>query len=128
MLGIVVALFIGGRQSMAVGLIPHPWDKLVHAIVFALIACTIGLSSNLRGWHKLAVAFFGALLVGALDEWHQMYLPGREAGLPDFIADVIGSIFGAACLAMKSLRSLHITPKHKESFVLMGSTRQGNSR
>lgn len=127
-LGIVAALFIGGRQPIAVGLISHPWDKVVHAVVFALLACTIGLSSNLRGWHKVAVAFFGALLVGALDEWHQMYLPGREAGLPDFIADVIGSIFGTAFLAMKSSRSLHITPKHRGSFALMRSTSQGNSR
>lgn len=127
-LGIVAVLFIGGRQPIAVGLISHPWDKVVHACVFALLACTIGLSSNLRGWHKSTVAFFGALLVGALDEWHQMYLPGREAGLSDFIADVIGSIFGTACLAMKSLRSLHITPKQRGSLALMGNTCQGNSR
>ena len=109
-LGIVALLFIGGRQSIAVGLIPHPWDKLVHTGVFALLACTIGLSSNLRGWPILAVAFFGALLVGALDEWHQMYLPGRKAGLSDFMADVIGSIFGTAFLAMKGSRSLHTHP------------------
>ncbi|SEP42931.1 VanZ family protein [Nitrosovibrio sp. Nv6] len=126
-LGIVAALFVGGRQPIAVGLISQPWDKVVHAGVFALLACTIGLSSNLRGWHKLAVAFFGALLVGALDEWHQMYLPGREAALSDFIADVIGSIFGTAFLVMKSSRSLRITPKHRGSFALMRSTCQGNS-
>ncbi|SEN97047.1 VanZ like family protein [Nitrosospira multiformis] len=112
-LGIVAVLFIGGRQSIAVGLIPPPWDKLVHATVFALLACTIGLSSNLRGWHKLAVAFFSALLIGALDELHQMYLPGREAGFADFIADIIGSIFGTAFLAMKSWRSLHTPSRHR---------------
>ena len=100
-LGIVAALFIGGRQPVAAGLISHPWDKLVHVSVFALLACTIGLASNLRGWQKLAVAFFGALLIGAFDEWHQMYLPGREAGWSDFFADVMGSIFGTAFLAMK---------------------------
>jgi hypothetical protein len=127
-LGIVAALFIGGRQPIAVGLIPHPWDKLVHTSVFALFACAIGLSSNLHGRHKLAAAFFGALLVGALDEWHQMYLPGREAGGADFIADVIGSIFGTAFLAMKGLRSLHITPKNRRSFALMRSTSQGSPR
>lgn len=112
-LGIVGILFIGGRQSIVVGLIPSPWDKLVHAGVFALLACTIGLSSNLRGWRKLAVAFFSALVIGALDELHQMYLPGREAGLADFIADIIGSIFGTAFLAMKNPRSLHIPSKHR---------------
>lgn len=105
-LGIVAALFIGGRQAIAVGLIPHPWDKLAHAAVFALLACAIGLSSNRRGWGRLAVAFFGALLVGALDEWHQVFLPGREADLSDFVADVIGSISGTVFLAMKAPPSL----------------------
>jgi hypothetical protein len=127
-LGIVAILFIGGRQPIAVGLIPHPWDKVVHAGVFALLACAIGLSSNLRGWPKLAIAFFGAVLAGAFDEWHQIYLPGREAGLSDFIADVIGSIFGTAFLAMKISRSLYITARARESFAPMRSPTQGNSR
>ncbi|SEO19314.1 VanZ like family protein [Nitrosospira multiformis] len=123
-LGIVAVLFIGGRQPIAVGLIPHPWDKVAHAGVFALLGYAIGLSSNLRGWHKLAIAFFGALLAGAFDEWHQVYLPGREAGLSDFIADIIGGIFGTAFLAMKSSRrcisQLDVSP--------MRSPSQGNSR
>jgi VanZ family protein len=110
---ILASLFIGGRQPVAVNLVSHPWDKLLHAGVFALLACTIGLASDLRGRQKLAVAFFGALLVGALDEWHQMYLPGREAGWSDFIADIIGSIFGTIFLAiflpMKGTRSLPIS-------------------
>jgi VanZ family protein len=110
---IVASLFIGGRQPVAVNLVSHPWDKLLHAGVFALLACTIGLASDFRGRQKLVVAFFGALLVGVLDEWHQMYLPGREAGWSDFIADVIGSIFGTAFLAivlsMKGKRSLPIS-------------------
>lgn len=127
-LGIVAVLFVGGRQSIAVGLIPSPWDKLVHAGVFALLACTIGWASNLRGWHKLAIAFFSALLVGALDELHQMYLPGREAGVDDFIADIIGSIFGTAFLGMKSSRPLHTPSRYRgvSSFALMRSRGQGN--
>ena len=110
---IVASLFIGGRQPVAVNLISHPWDKLLHAGVFVLLACTIGLASDLRGRQKPVVAFFGALLVGALDEWHQMYLPGREAAWSDFIADVIGSIFGTVFLAIllptKGKRSLPIS-------------------
>ena len=108
-IAIVASLFIGGQQPVAVNLVSHPWDKLLHGGVFALLACTIGLASDLRGRQKLAVAFFGAVLVGALDEWHQMYLPGREAGWPDFIADVVGGFLGTAFLAiflpMKGTRS-----------------------
>ena len=127
-LGIVAALFVGGRQSIAVGLIPTPWDKLVHAGVFALLACTIGLSSNLRGWHKLAVAFFSALLVGALDELHQMYLPGREAGVDDFIADIIGSIFGTAFFGNEKLASLAYPIQIQGSFEFRADEEPGSGK
>ena len=138
-LGIVAALFIGGRQAVAVGLIPHPWDKLAHAGVFALLACAIGLSSKRRGWGRLAVAFSGALLVGALDEWHQVFLPGREADPSDFIADLIGSISGTVFLAMRGSRSLYdlsavpavpgrSASEHGTGLTPAGSTGQGKPR
>ncbi|WP_176752803.1 VanZ family protein [Nitrosospira sp. Nsp1] len=101
-LGITVSLFIGGAQPIAVNLVPEPWDKLLHGIVFALLAWALGFASGFYGWRSLAVAFFGSLLVGLLDEWHQLYLPGRQAGWPDFIADMAGSLIGTISLALWS--------------------------
>jgi VanZ family protein len=97
-IGLPVGLFIGGAQPVAVGLVPPPWDKLVHALVFAVLAAAVGLASGLRGRVMLAVAFCGAVAVGALDEWHQMYLPGRSAGWDDLAADTIGSALGTMLL------------------------------
>ncbi|SFN75896.1 VanZ like family protein [Nitrosospira briensis] len=102
-LGIVVSLFVGGAQPVAVNLIPSPWDKLAHGVTFALLACAIGVASGLSDWQRLILAFFGSLLVGLLDEWHQVYLPGRQAGWPDLIADVVGSALGTALLAMERI-------------------------
>lgn len=99
-LAIMFNLFILGAQPVAVNLIPTPWDKLVHGGIFALLACGIGLASGLDGWRMLTVAIAGALLVGVLDEWHQMYLPGRHPGWDDLLADAIGSVMGAALLAL----------------------------
>lgn len=105
-LGIMSSLFIGGTQSVAVNLIPSPWDKLAHALVFALLAWAIGVASGLPDWRRLALAFFGSLLIGVLDEWHQVYLPGRQAGWPDLAADAAGSIVGTALLAIKRIRMI----------------------
>lgn len=99
-LGIILSLFLGGAQPVAVNLIPEPWDKLAHAVVFALLALAIGVASGFHGWHRLAIALCGSLLVGMLDEWHQMYLPGRQAGWSDLAADAVGSLFGMALLAI----------------------------
>jgi VanZ family protein len=103
-LGIIVSLFAGGAQPVAVNLIPPPWDKLAHGVIFALLAWAIGVASGLSGWDRQILAFFGSLLVGILDEWHQVYLPGREAGWPDLAADVLGSIVGTALLVLERIR------------------------
>lgn len=97
-IGLPLGLLVGGAQPIAVGLIPTPWDKLAHAAVFALLAAAIGHASGWHGRRVLAVAFVGALAMGAMDEWHQMFLPGRSAGLDDLAADAVGAALGAGAL------------------------------
>ena len=96
--GLPLGLYFGGAQPVAVGLIPSPYDKLVHAGVFAVMAAAIGYASGLRGLPMLLVAWLGGVAVGAMDEWHQMYLPGRSAGLDDLAADAAGAAVGALAL------------------------------
>jgi hypothetical protein len=54
---------------------------LSHCMLFALPTWRMGLSSGSQGKQRLMTPATGALLVGMLDEYHQAYLPGREAGL-----------------------------------------------
>jgi VanZ family protein len=98
-LAIILGLFVLGTQSFAVKLIPTPWDKLIHCALFALLTWGIGLATGLQGKQMLMVTATAALFVGMLDEYHQMYLPGREPGLDDLAADVTGIIIGIAFLA-----------------------------
>ena len=87
---LAAGLFIGGAQPAAVGLIPPPWDKFAHAGVFGAIAFLLHGGLRLRAW--LAVLL--AVLLGAGDEIHQAFLPGRFAGLDDWIADLFGALLG----------------------------------
>lgn len=98
MLGILFGLFVIGAQPVAAGLLQVPWDKLAHAGVFALLAVAIALSFGGWGWRMSALGLLGALLVGLLDEWHQMFLPGRQAGWDDFAADASGALLGLLCM------------------------------
>lgn len=97
-----VGLWVGGAQPVAVGLIPAPWDKLVHAAVFAVLAAAIGYASGMRGWRAMVLGFGAALLVGGIDEWHQLSLPGRSAGWDDLAADALGAAVGAWIAALRS--------------------------
>ena len=70
----VVGLFVGGSQPVAVGLFTEPWDKLAHATVFAVLTALLALALQgkppqpgvrwaLRPGVALAVA---AVLAGAV--------------------------------------------------------------
>ena len=101
----VVGLFVGGAQPMAVGLFTEPWDKLAHATVFAVLTALLALALQgkppqpgarwaLRPGAALAVAAVLAGAVGVADELHQATLPGRVAGLDDLLADAVGVCVG----------------------------------
>ena len=40
----VVGLFVGGAQPVAVGLFTEPWNKLAHATVFAVLTALLALA------------------------------------------------------------------------------------
>ena len=86
-----------GETSLAVGLIPSPWDKLAHALTFGTITLSLWLAVRQR-WLLACVGI--ALAIAVYDEWRQLYLPGREADLLDLLANTVG-IALAALLAMR---------------------------
>lgn len=93
-------LYVGGAQPVAVGLFPAPWDKLAHLLTFAVVGMAAGLAGGMRGWRMVMCCLAGALLVGGMDEIHQIFLPGRSASWADLAADAAGGLLGAAVLAV----------------------------
>ena len=93
-------LYVGGAQPVAVGLFPAPWDKLAHLLTFAVIGIGAGLAGGMRGWRMALCCLAGTLLVGGMDEIHQIFLPGRSASWADLAADAAGGLLGAAALAV----------------------------
>ena len=96
----LVALFVGGAQPIAVGLFPAPWDKLAHASFFLVLSILMARFVSL----PYVLVLVLAMLVGAGDEIHQSFLPGRVAGLDDWLADVVGSILGLTLCKWLSYR------------------------
>ena len=92
--GLPLGLYFGGAQPVAVDLFPWPWGKLVHSLVFGVLAAAVGYASGLRGVRMVVVGFVASVGVGALDEWHQTYLPGRHGQISDIGFDAIGAALG----------------------------------
>jgi VanZ family protein len=99
-LALIANLFFHGSKPYAVGLVPHPWDKVVHALLFAILATLIRLT--LPKLPSVGVlTFIGAIALA--DELHQLSLPGRNADVIDWVADVAGA--AVALLVMSSLHT-----------------------
>ena len=77
----------------AVGL-PSPWDKLAHALTYAVLAWLL---------RKGGLSPFGAItlsvLYGLSDEWHQSLVPGRQPDIADLLADAGGALLGGLLAA-----------------------------
>ncbi len=64
-------------------------DKVAHFAAYALLAWLLIFATE-RSRLPLAVAVVLALVYGATDEIHQMYVPGRSPDVLDWFADAAG--------------------------------------
>jgi VanZ family protein len=77
-------------------------DKLLHCTyfcggAFCLLLALHGKRSSLPSWRALVIpAFLFTAIIGALDEFHQTFTPGRSGNDPwDWLADVTGGVLAA---------------------------------
>ena len=81
-----------------------PLDKIAHFTSYGVLAA-LTLRATL-GWHRwgtLAAVVAAIALFGAVDEWHQAFIPGRSTSLADWIADVSGAVVGTLVVRSVSL-------------------------
>jgi VanZ family protein len=75
-------------------------DKLEHFLAFCVLSMLLYLSLFVQGKYqrlKKYSSFFSLLIVGtyaALDELHQLFIPGRDCEYLDWIADFTGALAG----------------------------------
>ena len=82
-----VTLFVGAEEAGKAQLFPAPWDKLAHCVYYGAMAV---LLAHGFGRRRVWAALIIVPLIGALDEWHQLHVPGRDGSVLDWAADVAG--------------------------------------
>jgi VanZ family protein len=76
--------------------IPHPLDWVGHWGLYGILGLLIARAAALREWpwRRLAVAALIVSCGAALDELHQLFIPGRSAEVLDWLSDTIGVTAG----------------------------------
>lgn len=80
---------------------PKGSDTWAHFFVYAVLGLLVARAAELmpRRAARLAAVAIGISLFGAIDEWHQRFIPGRFPAVGDWIADSAGGAVGAALFA-----------------------------
>jgi VanZ family protein len=70
-------------------------DKALHAAAYALFGglCLRAFHGGIRPLRRwpTVLAMLLTLAYGAIDEWHQVHVPGRHPSLLDWLADAAGA-------------------------------------
>jgi VanZ family protein len=74
-----------------------------HLSVYAVFAALLWWGFG--GWRltpgrRLALSFVGAVAFGLGDEWHQVFVPGREPALFDLGMDGVGGLLGLTAVTV----------------------------
>jgi len=70
-------------------------DKVTHFGVYAVLGTLVARALlPPRTLAVLVIAFVGIATFGAVDELHQNWIPGRDASVADWIADISGAFVG----------------------------------
>ena len=81
-------------------LVPHlPWfpvriDRVVHFGIYGVQGVLVARAVRRRTAGVLMTAWLVMTAVGALDELHQRWVPGRDAELADWTMDTLGAGLG----------------------------------
>ena len=88
------------------------FDKVVHFAMYALLAGLLAWAAV--GRLTTTVVVLASVLAvaawGAIDEWHQQFIPGRSMDLNDWLADLAGALAGAT-VTMLALRARPTSPR-----------------
>lgn len=104
------AVFVFVLTSLPGQALPAPpianLDKVAHFALYGVLGALVARAANLSGWPRtwLVAAGLVALAGGALDELHQLFIPGRASSALDWLMDATGAAAGLSLgtLMMKS--------------------------
>jgi VanZ family protein len=108
----VVVILVGTSwPKLSLGPDAAGLDKVAHFSAYAILAAlSLRATRTPHRWRTVLTVFVCIAAIGAVDEWHQSFIPGRSMSLLDWCADAGGALLGT--LAVRFLPFL--TPRRPQ--------------
>ncbi len=101
-----IIFYFSSLKGTALPELPQGFDKILHTGIYAVLAFLIFLSLKANGVRRYVflLSIVITTIYGISDEFHQLYVPGREASISDILADFIGASSGSYLASAASLK------------------------
>lgn len=83
---------------------PGGSDKVVHFSAYALLGASVAWAAGVRTGVGVVRWIIVVSALGAADEWHQQFIPGRRMDALDWMADTAGAVCGLSLVTALSRR------------------------
>lgn len=93
-----VIFYLSSQSQPLPELTEHVWDKALHAIEYAGLGLLVvrALRGERLPWGAAIVVTIAIVSAyGASDEWHQSFVPMRDADVRDWMVDTLGAAIGS---------------------------------
>ena len=87
-------------------------DLLLHAVFYAILCVFFARSftdPRIRNWNRMILLTILVIVYGITDEYHQSFVPGRDASIWDVLADGVGGFLAAAMLFGRDRKTVNIS-------------------
>jgi VanZ family protein len=108
---VMVLIFVASSQPKSsprdlLWYLPGQVQNLLHLPVYAVFSAAWCLAlPRWREWRTALLIVLLCVVFGLSDEWHQSFVPGRQADVFDVLRDAIG-----ACIGLIVMRCLPLAP------------------
>jgi len=100
--------YLSSRSSFHLPKLPENSDKVIHICLYGPLAYLLFLSLRESGFRRniFITAVVIAAVYGISDEFHQYFVPGRDASAWDVLADLTGAFLGSVGASIRKPRDL----------------------
>lgn len=106
----MLIFFLSSQPSLPTPALFPGADLLAHAIVYAVLGVFLARSlvpSRVMTWRRIILLTVLVTVYGATDEYHQLFVPGRDASGWDMLADGLGGFLAAWTLFWWDRRAMN---------------------